>query len=354
MNRIYLSFFSFLIILSFNAQSPISLSNTNMPGANDTLRYSIAKLSSLGNYTLTGTNFTWDFSLLEFSSQGIREYKSAPATPYAFFFSPLDYGEKIADTLGAGPFTMTDYYNFYKKQSSPNSYIADGVGVTYSGFPIPNYYSDKDELYNFPMTYPKYDSTTFKFSTTTNTMIPFKYSKTGYRVTVVDGWGTITTPFGTASCLRLITTQYSQDSVKTQFGNFGFPNNQRSYQWLTSTSKIPYLEVNGAFNGGNFTPALVRYRDLPRVVAGIKSEEISGAIVMYPNPVKNELHFSLNENEVYNIEIIDLTGKTVITQKNERPVNGNVSINLKELASGFYTVKVRRNAGTGFLKFIKE
>src|SRR5688500_14174823 len=115
--------------------------------------------------------------------------------------------------------------------------------MTFNNFRFPSYYSGRDELYNFPMTSPTYDNTTFRFSSTTTTIITVSYSKTGYRVTKVDGWGIISTPNGTASCLRLITTQYSQDTIKTGFFPVGIPNVQRSYQWLTTTSKIPYFEV---------------------------------------------------------------------------------------------------------------
>ena len=210
MKKITLLLVSAIISMGSVAQSPISIGNTNMPGSGDTLRYSNGQISSIGSYTQTGTNFTWNFNNLVPTSQGIRAYKASLLTPYAFFFLGFsEYGEKIADTLGAGPLTITNYYNFYKKQSSPQAYLADGAGMTFSAIPVPNYYSDKDELYNFPMSYPKYDSTTFKFSTISSTLIPIVYSKTGSRVTKVDGWGSITTPYGTANCLRLITTQYS-------------------------------------------------------------------------------------------------------------------------------------------------
>ncbi len=88
-------------------------------------------------------------------------------TPYAlFFFSFSGFAEKLPDVSIGGGFGFTDYYNFYKKQTSPvQAFIADGVGLTFSSVPLPSYYSDKDELYVFPMTYPKYDSTTFRFST---------------------------------------------------------------------------------------------------------------------------------------------------------------------------------------------
>ena len=136
------------------AQSPISISNSNMPGANDTLRYTNVSLNSVGNYTQTGTNFTWNFGNVTSGSEGLREFKNASSTPYfLFFLSSGEYGEKIADTLisGTGTLSITKVYNFYKKQTSPvNAFVADGMGMTISGLPVPSYYSNKDELYHFP------------------------------------------------------------------------------------------------------------------------------------------------------------------------------------------------------------
>ncbi len=358
MNKNNLLLISVLISVLLNAQSPISLSNTNMPSSGDTLRYSNGQISSIGNYTQTGTNFNWNFSSINPTSQGIRSFKLALQTPYAFFFLGFnEYGEKIADTLGAGPITMTNYYNFYKKQSSPvNAYIADGVGLTYSSVPIPNYYSDKDELYNFPMTYPKYDSTTFKFSTSSNTMVPIKYSKTGYRVTVVDGWGSVTTPFGTANCLRLKTTQYSQDSIKNNFVPFpiGFPNYQRSYQWLTTTTKIPFLEVTGNLIGNNFSITQIRYRDSYRVMTGIKEQEDISAMSMYPNPVKDVLYLKPSDNKIYKVDIFNISGQLIRSELTEPLSNGLQTINVANIETGLYILKINQLTNSTYLKFIKE
>ena len=54
MNKIYFIIIANLICGIIYSQSPISLSNSNMPGSGDTLRYSNAKLTSIGNYTQTG------------------------------------------------------------------------------------------------------------------------------------------------------------------------------------------------------------------------------------------------------------------------------------------------------------
>jgi hypothetical protein len=353
----------FLCVASISAnlfaQAPISLNSTHFPSNNDTLRYSTVQPTAAINYTQTGTNFNWNFSNLLPVGQGVRSYKLGLLTPYAIFFTSLsEYGEKIADTLGAGPLTITNYYNFYKKQTTPvNAYVVDGSGMTFSSIPVPSYYSDKDELYKFPMTYPQYDSTTFKFSTASSTLIPIKYSKTGYRLTKVDGWGTITTPYGTAPCLRIVTTQYSQDSIKNTILPipFGFANNQRSYQWLTTTSKIPYLEINGNLIGNNFTITQIRYRDIYRNITSVFEQGNLGSdISIYPNPVKDQLSLSIEPSLITQIEVLDINGKAVLLNKKTDGIQLQNTLNVSALPEGLYHLKVSSEKGPINFKFIKQ
>lgn len=347
-----------LVLVGFlKAQSPITLGNANMPGNGDTLRYTDIQLTTLGNYTQTGTNFTWDFSNVTSTTQGIRQFKSSLLTPYALFFLALnEYGEKIADSYGVGPVVINDYYNFYKKQTSPAAFIADGAGITFSSIPVPSYYSDKDELYNFPMTYPKYDSTTFRFATPATTIIPVRYSKTGYRVTRVDGWGTIKTPYGTENCLRLVTTQYSMDTVKVSVGPISFPAalpvNIRSYQWLSATAKIPVLEITGNLTGSNFAPVQARYRGYPSSGSTNIKQEEKELLKFYPNPVKNKLYLEMKLG-VGRLEIYDVSGKCMmsfVTGTVESPQEVDVS----QLVPGVYLVKVIQQNEILRYKFVKE
>ncbi|MBK9283728.1 MAG: T9SS type A sorting domain-containing protein [Sphingobacteriaceae bacterium] len=359
MKLIY-SIFMLFVISNAVSQSPIVLSNSQMPSSGDTLRYSQALQNSIGDYTTTGTNMNWNFSSLVPISQGVRSYKSAFQTPYFIFFLGFnEYGEKVADTLGAGPIQLTNYYLYYKKQNTPvNAYIADGAGITFSGVPVPNYYTDKDELYHFPLTYPKYDSTTFKFASAGNTLIPVQYSKTGYRVTKVDGWGNITTPFGTEACLRIVTTQYSKDSIKNNLLPFplGFNNYQRSYQWLTMNSKIPFLEVNGNLVGNNFTITQIRYRDIPRLITGnedLGMLEQTGTV--YPNPVGNNLFLGGLSNGLYTVEILDLSGKLLRNSEIEINPKGNpFYLELNNLKSGVYYIRLSKETNSQTFKIIKE
>lgn len=357
MRKIY--FFLFAVVLTANSfsQVPITLSSSNFPSSNDTLRYTNATIASVGNYTQTGANFNWNFSMLIPTTQGRRDFVPSAQTPYFFYFLSLtEYGEKIADSLGAGPLMITKYYNFYKKQTTPlNAYIADGSGMTFSSVPVPNYYSNKDELYVFPLNYSNYDSTTFKFSTVTSSLIPITYSKSGYRVTKVDGWGSITTPYGTSNCLRLVTTQYSQDSIKNTIVPFpiGFPNYQRSYQWLTATSKIPFLEITGNLVGANFTPTTVRYRDSYHFFAGVHENTDLSAMDLYPNPGKDKLWLNFTRKGQFLVEVLDLSGK-LMKSGNFDSANIGQFLDIIDLSPALYVIKVSENQKAYFYKFVKE
>lgn len=357
MKKRLLSLVSFLP-LCVNAQ--ISITSSSMPVSGDTCRYSTANVSAVGNYSATGTNFSWSFSMTP-TGQDIRKFQASAQTPYFFYFLFPKYGEKILDSvpipnIPGNPISIRNIYSFYKKVTTPSSFNSEGLGLTMSGIPIGATYSDEDELYKFPLAYGNRDSTTFKLSTPSNTMIPFTYKKQGYRITEADGWGTITTPYGTASCLRVVTTQYSMDTITISalpagFNKFGFPNYMRSYQWLTASEKIPYLEVMGNVVAGNFTPTQVRYRDRARVITAMPEESFSPVISVFPNPAVDELTITTVQQEALSIEITDLQGKLVrqLSVEGRGPVDQH-KINVAGLAKGLYILNVSGKAGRQSLK----
>jgi len=359
------SFYFFISILCFEVmlgQSPITLNNGNMPNSGDTLRVTNVSINSLGNYTQTGTNNVWNFSTVNSLSSEVREFRPITSTPYAlFFFSFTGFAEKIPD-FNVNGFGFTNSFSFFRKQSNPiNAFVADGVGMTFSNVPLPSYYTDRDELYVFPLTYPKRDSTTFRFATPSTALVPIRYIKTGYRITEVDGWGTITTPFGTENCIRLITTQYAQDSIKNNFlpFPFGVANVQRSYQWMTLNSKIPYFEVSGQMLGNNFTPVSARYRGykIEKVedtvnTTGIINHSLLKNLVIYPNPVKDKIKIEgLSENT--DVEIYDAAGKILMMKKNDSQ-GSNFEIDVKQLPQGIYFLRVSEGQEQRHLKFVRE
>ncbi len=338
----------------FISRSQITITPANMPVSGDTCRYSTISVTAITNYTITGANQVWNFGTLTATGQDIRKFQPSTATPYFFYFLPPKYGEKILDSLPIPaipgfPISIKNIYSFYRKATSPfSSFNSEGLGLTMSGIPIGATFSDEDELYKFPVAYGNRDSTTFKLSTPSNSLIPFTYKKQGYRITEADGWGTITTPYGTAACLRVVTTQYSIDTISIPalppgFNKFGFPNYARSYQWLTLGEHIPYLEVSGNMIGTNFTPTAVKYRDKARLITGIQEEEFNALLSVFPNPANTELTVvTTQQKEAVTAEIVDMQGKIVKKQVLEHyaeVVNRN-KIDVSGLAKGLYTLNL--------------
>lgn len=360
-----------LVLISALTNAQITITSTNMPVSGDSARVSLPTIPSLlnpanTNYTLTGANFFWKFDSLNTNNQAVRQFQPSSASPYFFYFFFPKYGEKIQDSvpglpaipLGTVSLTMKNIWNFYKKVST-TSFNAEGTGMTISGIPVGATYTDEDELYEFPLNYGNRDSTTFKLSTPSTSLIPFVYKKRGYRITQADGWGNVRTPLGTQPCLRVVTTQYSQDTIMLTSPitlNIPFPNYVRSYQWLTIGEKIPYFEVSGNLVGGNFTPTMVRYRDIPRSFAGINEmQEQQLAFAIYPNPTINELNILVPKSKDLSLEVYNLSGQLIVKKNlSNNEILNKHTIDISGLSQGLYNGKLSDGKSVQNFKFIKQ
>ena len=87
--------------------------------------------------------------------------------------------------------------------------------------------------------------------------------------------------------------------------------------------------------------------------AGI-AETTAGKISIYPNPAKYELKITNYEGKINNVEICDLTGRTVGVE-NFRPLSdGAATINVSSLPQGVYLVKIYTDKGNVVRKVVKE
>lgn len=262
----------FFLFFLYAAHAQIVIDGDDMPQVNDTVRVSDSFLDSMAraNYTLSGEDVFWDFQQLTPVRQTVRKYERAINTPYGVFFLGLNrYGVKQFDSLGVAQFQFRNVYQYFRSNS--RDFRVEGLGLNFQGVPLPAYFSDEDELYQFPLAYGDRDSSTFSFSLS----LPGVggYESVGYRINNVDGYGTILTPYGRFECLRLVSEVVANDSITAAGVSLGLPSVRRSYQWLTKGEKVPLLEINGNVVNGTFFPTRVRYRDRFRTIDEIDINE---------------------------------------------------------------------------------
>lgn len=346
------------VSVSANAQS-ITITASDMPVNGDTLRWSSANaLTAAINTSTTGANTTWDFSTLIPVAQGVDDYKLATSINpiYAAFFGSFTcYGFKVADSIpGLGAqlpgFNVSDVYTFYNIKTSPSRFIAEGFGASLNGTPVPASYSQEDRIYKFPLTFSNTDSANFKLAAT----IPMlgSYKQDGYRKTVVDGWGTIKTPFTTSpvQVIRVRSEIVEVDSVNlTTLGlKLGIPRTTVEYKWLANGQHYPMLYVIATKTGGTETVNSVRYRDTKRQLAVPEIPTCYGSLQfsVYPNPATDDV---LNVTipavyTSYSLDLYDMSGKLV------KHTDNSPSISVTDLAHGTYLLRASSGSSIGFQK----
>lgn len=327
-----------ICLLAGSLVAQITITQADMPSPGDSLRYSNASPQGL-NFNQTGANQYWNFSNLFPLRQGREDYVYSLQTIYAFYFLGVNqYGTKIADSLGGGPFQFTEVYNFYRSASA--DFRAEGVGFRYQGVPLAAYYSDEDELFQFPMEYGNRDTSTYKFSVDLGNGT--RFSQQGTRYNYVDGWGSIKTPWDSLDCLRLVSTTDGIDSVTFNGFSIGFPRVQRNIKFMANGVKIPVLEVIGMVQNGQFQPQQLKYRDNYQNLVAI-SEPQATEIQIFPNPTQKEINILALDQTPVRCQLWDMNGKLIL--ENEK-YSAWQQLQVEEFTKGIYFLKVFDKSGS--------
>ncbi|MFK5981971.1 MAG: spondin domain-containing protein [Flavobacteriaceae bacterium] len=87
---------------------------------------------------------------------------------------------------------------------------------------------------------------------------------------------------------------------------------------------------------------------LENVILGNNDNQLPESIAIYPNPTSNFITISTKENSFSAIEIYNILGKEVL-KVNTSNIN-QIEINLSDLSSGIYLIKIIDSKGTSTLK----
>ncbi|MBL7922989.1 MAG: T9SS type A sorting domain-containing protein [Bacteroidia bacterium] len=267
----------------------ITITNTDLASANDTVRFSEASALTPVDLSLTGANYTWDFSGLQSVSQDVDSFLSVSSTPlvyFLFFGFSSNLASRGVDLSSFPGVPISDVYSFFNKSS--NNYKQTGYGASINGITTPIAFNNDDIVYDFPVNFGNVDSSDSDYSIS----LPGLATAIGsqHRVNVVDGWGSITTPYGTFNALRIVSTLTGEDSVYLDTLGFGFSSPRpltREYKWLADAQDIPVLQINTIETLGIETVSLIKYRDSLRTPVGLPANYLSHTpMTLAPNPSK--------------------------------------------------------------------
>jgi hypothetical protein len=188
-----------------------------------------------------------------------------------------------------------------------------------------------------------------------------------------DGWGTLKTPTGEYSSLRL--KQSSITDFKFEGGRpnplnpsrmiwielplgdlpFEFPSNQLdvSYIWLSENSKYYLAEATMLTDTPN-TQVEFKYQ-VPRPTSTGLYNRVANNFntITYPNPSNDILNIeaNLSANQTYSVVIIDITGKTLNSFKVVGNNQTKITLPTDNLNSGLYFVNIFGSDGQATVKF---
>lgn len=343
------------LLVSTAVCGQITLHSTDFPNAADSVLTSLATTVGSMDPALTGANYSWDYTSLVAELQRFEKFDSpfTFTTPFNILFNVLNttYGRDnyTITSIPVPAITLDAAYDFFRKTSG--SLRQNGAGYTISGIPLPFLYDAPDTIYRFPLDYGDMDSCNFKFALPTVGILPFYYGQKGKRVNQVDGWGTITTPYGTFSALRVKSVIEATDTVYVDTLGFGFNVNRprtTQYKWLAAGMKVPVLQIITTDIFGTEAITEVSYIDSVRAVPQVGIAEATNDVnlVVYPNPATEQVtvQYNLTADAIVKISVMNTIGQTVAFVADEHVAAGkrSATIHLKEhnIVPGIYFVSV--------------
>ena len=352
------------LLTSGLASAQITLNNSDFADGGDTVRMSSATDPAI-DFLSTGTNYTWDFSGLIAESQVLKNYNdlSGASTFVQFLFgsfAPTKYqatnivasDDLPLDQIGAFlPINISEV-NAVSKNSA-DSITSIGFSILVDGNEVPFKSDTIETRYKFPANYGDVYSSRGYTNLDINPIFDAIWIQYRQRSSNIDGWGEITTPFGTFDALRMRHIIEEQDSIYIgQFGQWiAFPvPTSTEYEWWASGELEPVLRISTSAFQGVETVTDIEYRDsYDPQLAG--TNELFADVNVFPNPATDRIRLDGVEiGSVYSVLSSDgkVCGSGVIA-------SNSADIEISELLPGQYTLFLKSEGGTfGKSSFVKQ
>lgn len=348
--------------LSGFAYSQIQVTEADFADGGDTIRMSMATDPTI-DFASTGTNYTWDFSSLLADEQVLRTYydisDGSALMSFIFgVFAPPEYqGTNFTET----DVIPLDQFGAILPVSISNMSIVSlntaaeinsiGYSMVVEGTEIPFKSDTIETRYELPLDYGDVYSSNGYTELDLNPIQDVIWIQQRQRSSNVDGWGSVTTPFGTFDALRVRHDIIEVDSL--YIGAFGtwielpIPPTV-IYEWWGNGELEPILRISIADILGTATVTGIEYKDIYLGLdAGVSEQTLE--IGIYPNPTQETIMVEgVSQGSSYSI----------VNELGEMVQSGLIetnSINTFSLSKGSYHVIILSQDGEiGSSIFMKQ
>lgn len=255
--------FPILMLAALFVNAQITITSNDLPSTGQTFRTSISFELGSYNFEETGANYTWDFSDLGSMMQRQSTYVPVTQVPiifWPFFLGSANQATEIEEFNLIPELPIDGGYQFYNKTAA--QYADIGIGLNLGGLPIPLKFDNPDVLYKFPMSVGYTDVSNSDLSFTLPDVAHITVERT--RISEVDGWGTLTTPYGTFQTIRLKSHVFEYDSI--YLDTLGVPlvfnREYIEYKWFGNGHGLPLLVATD----DEFIGASITYIDSLRII----------------------------------------------------------------------------------------
>ncbi|HWB25001.1 MAG TPA: PKD domain-containing protein [Chitinophagaceae bacterium] len=255
------------ILIGYYTQAQAIYNSSYYAKTGDTV-YMTAATPDTINFYAAGPGKTWNFSTLKGVSQQQIIFRNPKATGFTQFQWPYIYNTANTNlsstnnqTINVGTIEETNYNNYYLLNNGALALKASSYSVAYNNIAIniKNVYTAADTLYRFPLHYT--DSSASNGNYTTSIPGVYYNMQAVNRSNKVDGWGSVTTPYGTFSnCLRVTSTVIQTDTFS--FYGIGLPavtTEYRELKWLDTSKGYPVLYVKQDKTQAGYITESVQY-----------------------------------------------------------------------------------------------
>lgn len=319
--------------LPISIQAQITLTANDVIDISDVLEQGI-DTSETFTHPMGGNNMEWDFSSLQQHESDVLAIGASQWFDGSNEFPDANIATEDADGLEI----------FIRKNNDALDFLGIYGDVFETGTDDKLVFNPQDRIVSFPSTMGTTYNNSFSFSfvdytfdNTDSVLIDI----TSTQSSEIDGWGEITTPFGTFEALRQVVEQIDTINIEAYlFGSIVFSDQEidtlyTARYWSNDPSTgFPLVEYEFNMMDGSIENDITWLKSSP--ITSVDNAPKDQEIKLYPNPAQDDITIQ-HTSPGQNIILLDVLGNHLSTQK---ATSNKTTISVDKLNAGIYFIRI--------------